>query len=365
MDMHQLLPLVAQVDDVDDPGAIVEMLALGPFAAGVQPAARTVRLQRVRPDARLSPPDTEPARVVVDGGTRRHLTTGDGWTLWAVVWRDRTAMVTVTATTEQLAHDVLRAALDGAVEEKPPSAEAATVGFWHSTRCGAKRADRVVAISPWAEIRRNYASSVGSALERLMGLTSEDLSGRLMLFHGPPGTGKTTALRALAHAWRSWCRMEYVLDPEQLLRDSGYLMGVLLGDDDDFDDDDAGRPTWRLLVLEDCDELIRADAKLGSGQALSRLLTLTDGLLGQGLEVLVCISTNEDLARLHPAIVRRGRCFAQIHVPRLPRCEAIAWLGRSDGIGAEGATLAELYALQGGHEQLEASGTDRVPGLYL
>ena len=35
--------------------------------------------------------------------------------------------------------------------------------------------------------------------------------------------------------------------------------------------DDEGR-RWRLLVLEDCDELIRGEAKQSSGQALSRAL---------------------------------------------------------------------------------------------
>ena len=69
-----------------------------------------------------------------------------------------------------------------------------------------------------------------------------------------------------------------------------------------------------MLVLEDCDELIRADAKRGAGQALSRLLNLTDGVVGQGLDVLVCLTTNEDLHRLHPAITRPGRCLAEIFV---------------------------------------------------
>ena len=40
-------------------------------------------------------------------------------------------------------------------------------------------------------------------------------------------------------------------------------------------------PRWRLLILEDCDELIRGDAKSGTGQSLARLLNLTDGILGQ------------------------------------------------------------------------------------
>ena len=35
--------------------------------------------------------------------------------------------------------------------------------------------------------------------------TREPARGRLIVWRGPPGTGKTWALRALAGAWREWC----------------------------------------------------------------------------------------------------------------------------------------------------------------
>src|SRR2546423_3037156 len=113
---------------------------------------------------------------------------------------------------------------------------------------------------------------------------------------------------------------------------------------------DGGQRHWRLLLLEDCDELIHGNAKRATGQALSRLLNLTDGLLGQGRDVLVAITTNEDLARLHPAVVRPGRCLARIEVGLLPYRQAVAWLGTPDRIGPGGAALAELYAVRAGAE---------------
>ncbi|WP_243709556.1 hypothetical protein [Micromonospora sp. 15K316] len=81
---------------------------------------------------------------------------------------------------------------------------------------------------------------------------------------------------------------------------------------------------------------------------MSRLLNLTDGLLGQGRNVLVAITTNEDLSRLHPAVVRPGRCLARIEVGPLSYAEATTWLGGTGGVPAGGATLAELYALRAG-----------------
>jgi ATPase family associated with various cellular activities (AAA) len=108
--------------------------------------------------------------------------------------------------------------------------------------------------------------------------------------------------------------------------------------------DTASLDPARLLppVLgADCDELIRSQA----GQPLSRLLNLTDGMLGQGRKVLVAITTNEDLRQLHPAVVRPGRCLAHIEIGPLAPAEAGAVLGRTV---AAPLTLAEVYAIRNG-----------------
>ena len=69
---------------------------------------------------------------------------------------------------------------------------------------------------------------------------------------------------------------------------------------------------WRLLVLEDTGELLTPDAKTVIGQGLSRFLNVVDGLIGQGLRVLVLVTTNEEIRKLHPAVARPGRCAANV-----------------------------------------------------
>ena len=79
-------------------------------------------------------------------------------------------------------------------------------------------------------------------------------------------------------------------------------------------------------------------------------------LIGQGLRVLVLVTTNEEIRTLHPAVSRPGRCAANIDFTALPADEAAAWLGER-GIDAEpdgdARILASLYAELEGFDPAE------------
>jgi len=343
LDPACLLPLAIGVDDGDTPGDLLDALALAPFATGAQPYASTTRLGEVRPGASLLPPGATVLRSVVEPDRESCLAAGDGWMIRIVRWHGGGAEVSVTAVAEDVARTVLALATRDAAVARRTDDEAVSVGFWHrSPRRGPHRAGRRMSAAPWADIRANYPAAAAGAFDQLMAITPDTVHGHLVLLHGAPGTGKTTVLRTLAREWRAWCQADCVLDPEILFSEPGYLMDVAIG----FDLSEEDAPGWRLLLLEDCDELIRGEARHTAGQPLSRLLNLTDGMLGQGRQVLVAITTNEDLRHLHPAVVRPGRCLAHIEIGSLSPAEAGAWLGRPV---AEPVTLAELYAIRSGH----------------
>ena len=128
--------------------------------------------------------------------------------------------------------------------------------------------------------------------DRMKDFCKADESG-LMLFSGPAGTGKTTLIKKLIHD----TRVQFILlSAETLMHiDTSSFMQYLIK-----------KGTNAVLVLEDCDTLL-SSRDTTNNNAISVLLNLSDGILGDALNLKFICTYNTDDSKIDSALLRKGR----------------------------------------------------------
>jgi hypothetical protein len=143
------------------------------------------------------------------------------------------------------------------------------------------------------DLSLNYGKSFVEVDKTIKERLSEKASG-LYMFHGPPGTGKTTYIKYLA----GQIDRDFIYIPTSMLEfftSDPNSLSVLLQ-----------KPN-SVLILEDAEKAIIKREDNGMASSVSSLLNLSDGIMSDILKTAVVLTYNCSRQEVDEALKRKGR----------------------------------------------------------
>lgn len=137
----------------------------------------------------------------------------------------------------------------------------------------------------------------------ILALQANNESG-LILFHGAPGTGKTSYLKYLLHTIGKKKLIYLPPDLIESLSAPNFISFLL------------SQAANSILLIEDAENvLMKRDA--GGNQAVSNILNISDGILGDILRLQIVCTFNSRLEDVDQALLRPGRLVAEYRFQKL------------------------------------------------
>lgn len=185
----------------------------------------------------------------------------------------------------------------------------------------------------------NYGAKFKEIHDTITQRLTEKPSG-LYMFHGLPGTGKTTYIKYLAGK----IERDFIYIPTNMLEyftSDPNSLSVLL------------KKPNSVLVLEDAEKAILKREDGGSSSSVSSLLNLSDGIMSDIMKTAIILTYNCSKQDIDEALRRKGRLQVDYEFGLLPKDDAIA-LAKSlnypkeiiDTEITEDMSLADVYNLK-------------------
>lgn len=155
----------------------------------------------------------------------------------------------------------------------------------------------------------------------------ENDSSSLMIFYGEPGTGKSSLIK---HFISTYDAKDFIFMDGDLLYNASKekLMTYFLECQD------------TVFILEDCEKAL-LDRDHNFNPVMSLLLNLTDGIIGDVLNIKLICTFNTSLSNIDKALLRKGRLSLKYEFKKLSK-EKCRILTNDDTIDKD-MTLADLY----------------------
>lgn len=157
----------------------------------------------------------------------------------------------------------------------------------------------------------------------------------MVILHGLQGSGKTSYIRKLVNDNRD---KQFVYLPAAMAQQLSSPEFVTFVHDQLKDS---------VMILEDCEQMLESrDSQFGNTGAISTLLNMSDGLLGDELSMKFICTFNAEIGRIDKALLRKGRLVDKYEFGKLDaqKAEKLAELvyGKPMGITAD-MSLAEIF----------------------
>jgi SpoVK/Ycf46/Vps4 family AAA+-type ATPase len=151
---------------------------------------------------------------------------------------------------------------------------------------------------PDMDIELNYGSDFLKVHETIVNRLNRNHDKGIILFHGDPGTGKTSYIKYLTRLIND---KEVLFIPPSMAESLSEpsIIPFLMEHKNS------------ILIIEDAEKVI-ADRDLnGSSAGVSNILNLTDGIMGDCLNIQIVATFNMKREKIDPALLRKGRLIAE------------------------------------------------------
>jgi hypothetical protein len=185
---------------------------------------------------------------------------------------------------------------------------------------------------PDINIERNYGKDFIKVHNNIVKRLNTNKDKGIVLLHGVPGTGKTNYIRYLTKCIKNKDILFIPPSMTEVLTEPSIIPFLM-------------ERKNSILIIEDGEKIISDRNTSGSSIGVSNILNLTDGIMGDCLNIQIIVTFNMERSQIDKAMIRKGRLIAE-HKFDILNVEETNILLKAIGktyISDKGLTLADIY----------------------